>query len=333
MSKSLVSSIEAHDCVRTTYYKIKLSDECLADLQEYSAKVLLSPSVYEDYTHRLAGHIKGGKQLQIPLETKETKDLLKVLSSAAVQYYNNYISRVITNYSKIPSERNPYALKGVEVQDLWLNSYLAGDYNPIHKHGTYSPVGLSCFIFVSIPDSIKAKNNQARIASRSGGITGNDHYDGHTLLKWGYNFASDNVYIQVGVNLKVAHIADTHIRNYNYHKEYREIFDQIYDRLRKEKVDYIVHCGDLAHTKTQLSPEYFDLATSFLKNLADIAPTYIILGNHDGNLKNEHRQDAITPIVNALRHPDLNLLKNSGEIHGWAVLPLMFSRYLTKRTG
>ena len=115
--------------------------------------------------------------------------------------------------------------------------------------------------------------------------------------------------------MKVAHIADTHIRNYNYHKEYRTIFDQIYDRLRKEKVDYIVHCGDLAHTKTQLSPEYFDLATSFLKNLADIAPTYVILGNHDGNLKNDNRQDAITPIVNALRHPNLELLKKSGEMH------------------
>ena len=113
--------------------------------------------------------------------------------------------------------------------------------------------------------------------------------------------------------MKIAHIADTHIRNYKYHREYRAIFDQIYDRLKKEKVDYIVHCGDLAHTKTQLSPEYFDLATSFLKNLADIAPTYIILGNHDGNLKNEHRQDAITPIANALRHPNLNLLKNAGE--------------------
>jgi DNA repair exonuclease SbcCD nuclease subunit len=115
--------------------------------------------------------------------------------------------------------------------------------------------------------------------------------------------------------LKIAHIADTHIRNYKYHREYRAVFDQIYDRLKKEEVDYIVHCGDLAHTKTQLSPEYFDLATSFLKNLADIAPTYIILGNHDGNLKNEHRQDAITPIVNALRHPNLNLLKNAGEVH------------------
>ena len=113
--------------------------------------------------------------------------------------------------------------------------------------------------------------------------------------------------------MKIAHIADTHIRNYKYHREYRAIFDQIYDRLKEEQVDYIVHCGDLAHTKTQLSPEYFDLATSFLKNLADIAPTYIILGNHDGNLKNEHRQDAITPIANALRHPNLNLLKDAGE--------------------
>jgi DNA repair exonuclease SbcCD ATPase subunit/DNA repair exonuclease SbcCD nuclease subunit len=113
--------------------------------------------------------------------------------------------------------------------------------------------------------------------------------------------------------LKIAHIADTHIRNYKYHREYRAVFEQIYDKLKEEKVDYIVHCGDLAHTKTQLSPEYFDLATSFLKNLADIAPVYLILGNHDGNLKNEHRQDAITPIANALNHPQLHLLKNAGE--------------------
>jgi DNA repair exonuclease SbcCD nuclease subunit len=117
-----------------------------------------------------------------------------------------------------------------------------------------------------------------------------------------------------GFFLRIAHIADTHIRNYKYHREYRAVFDQIYERLRKEKPDCIVHCGDLAHTKTQLSPEYFDLATSFLKNLADIAPVYIILGNHDGNLKNTSRQDAITPIATALNHPDLHLIKNAGEV-------------------
>ena len=88
----------------------------------------------------------------------------------------------------------------------------------------------------------------------------------------------------------------------------------MYEELRKENVDCIVHCGDLAHTKTQLSPEYFEMATNFLRSLADIAPTYIIPGNHDGNLKNSNRQDAITPIIDALEHPNLHLLKDSGEV-------------------
>jgi DNA repair exonuclease SbcCD ATPase subunit/predicted phosphodiesterase len=112
---------------------------------------------------------------------------------------------------------------------------------------------------------------------------------------------------------KIAHIADTHIRNLKYHDEYKVVFKKMYEKLRQQGVDAIVHCGDLAHTKTQLSPEYFALATEFLYNLSEIAPTYIILGNHDGNLKNSTREDAVTPIVTALNHPNLHLLKDSGE--------------------
>ena len=112
---------------------------------------------------------------------------------------------------------------------------------------------------------------------------------------------------------RIAHISDTHIRNLKYHEEYRHVFKQIYDSLKQESPDYIVHTGDLAHTKTQLSPEYFELASNFLKSLADIAPTIMILGNHDGNLKNGDRQDAVTPIIEALQHPNFTLLKNAGE--------------------
>ena len=114
--------------------------------------------------------------------------------------------------------------------------------------------------------------------------------------------------------VRLAHFGDTHIKNLKYHYEYRKVFEQAYEMLREQKVDYIIHCGDLAHTKTQLSPEYFELATEFLKSLADIAPTHIILGNHDGNLRNSTRQDAITPIVDALEHPNLHLHKFSGEV-------------------
>jgi len=112
---------------------------------------------------------------------------------------------------------------------------------------------------------------------------------------------------------RFAHISDTHIRNVKYQEEYKIVFKQLYESLEREQPDYIIHTGDIAHTKTQLSPEYFELCSDFLKNLADIAPTYIILGNHDGNLKNDNRQDAITPIIEALGHPNLHLLKNAGE--------------------
>jgi len=112
---------------------------------------------------------------------------------------------------------------------------------------------------------------------------------------------------------RIAHISDTHIRNLKYHEEYKIVFKQIYDSLKQDQPDYIVHTGDLAHTKTQLSPEYFEMASDFLKSLADIAPTIMILGNHDGNLKNGDRQDAVTPIAEALQHPNFKLLKRSQE--------------------
>ncbi len=113
--------------------------------------------------------------------------------------------------------------------------------------------------------------------------------------------------------IKIAHIADTHIKNLKYHEDYRACFEQMYEILREQEVDYIVHCGDIAHTKTQISPEFVEMASDFFTNLSKIATTFIILGNHDGNLKNSSRQDAITPIVQALDSAHIRLLKNSGE--------------------
>jgi len=116
------------------------------------------------------------------------------------------------------------------------------------------------------------------------------------------------------MSYKIAHIADTHIKNLKYHTEYREVFSKLFEHLREEKVDYIIHCGDIAHSKTNISPEFVKMCSEFLNGLSGVAPTYIILGNHDGNLKNSSREDAITPIVEALDLPNLFLLKNSGEV-------------------
>ena len=114
--------------------------------------------------------------------------------------------------------------------------------------------------------------------------------------------------------MRIAHTADIHIRNLKYHYEYNEVFNQFYESLKEQDVDCIVLCGDIAHTKTQISPEFVKMATDLFRNLADIAPTYIILGNHDGNLRNMARQDAVTPVVEALEHPDLHLIRDSREV-------------------
>jgi len=113
--------------------------------------------------------------------------------------------------------------------------------------------------------------------------------------------------------MRIAHISDTHIRNYERQDQYRAVFQNLYQTLREEKPDYIVHCGDIAHKKTVISPEFVELCSDFFRNLEAIAPTYIILGNHDGNLRNAERQDALTPIVDALGLKSLYLMKKSGE--------------------
>ena len=112
--------------------------------------------------------------------------------------------------------------------------------------------------------------------------------------------------------MKIAHISDVHIRNHKYHEEQKVVFENLYKMLREIKPDMIVNTGDTAHTKLQLSPAYFSMAANLFENLADIAPYHMILGNHDLNLKNPDKIDAITPIVEALKHPNIHFHKDAG---------------------
>ena len=114
--------------------------------------------------------------------------------------------------------------------------------------------------------------------------------------------------------MKIAHISDIHIRNYRYHYEYEQVFEQLYAKLEELKPDLIVNTGDTAHTKLNLSPSYFDMAVRMFERLADIAPYHIILGNHDLNLRNLSKIDAISPLVTALDHPNIHFHKYSEEV-------------------
>lgn len=112
---------------------------------------------------------------------------------------------------------------------------------------------------------------------------------------------------------RIAHIADIHVRGLARHAEYREVFARCFKQMQELSPDLIYVGGDIVHSKTQgISPELIDFLTWWFRSLANIAPTHVILGNHDGILMNPDRQDAVSPILSALKDPRITLYKKSG---------------------
>jgi DNA repair exonuclease SbcCD ATPase subunit/DNA repair exonuclease SbcCD nuclease subunit len=117
---------------------------------------------------------------------------------------------------------------------------------------------------------------------------------------------------------KILHIADVHVRNFKRHEEYRGVFERLYEYCRekvKENRNTIIYlAGDIVHAKTDMSPELIDIVTEFLDTLSKIAPTILIAGNHDCNLNNTNRMDALSPIVSFIDGDFNNLfyLKETG---------------------
>jgi len=123
------------------------------------------------------------------------------------------------------------------------------------------------------------------------------------------------------------HLSDIHFRGLSRHDEYREAFEDFFLKAKDLKPDVIMVGGDVVHSKTQgISPELVDILVWWFSKLSEIAPTHIILGNHDGLITNKDRQDAISPLINALNNPRLTLYKKSGVYptgvpgYNWCVL-------------
>ncbi|AKI80286.1 putative DNA repair protein [Acanthamoeba polyphaga mimivirus] len=114
----------------------------------------------------------------------------------------------------------------------------------------------------------------------------------------------------------IYHMSDIHIRKLQRHDEYKEVFDRTYKILKSEITSndsVIVLTGDIMHMKTEMSPEIIDITSNFFKTLNEIAPVILIPGNHDCNLSNKNRLDALSPIIeNTYKFPDLFYLKKSG---------------------
>ena len=75
------------------------------------------------------------------------------------------------------------------METMWSVHSYEGDYNPIHDHGTRTPMGLSCILYLKVPPQIEKLGNPSEefdgLNNSSGAV------DGFTYLSWGVNGMRD----------------------------------------------------------------------------------------------------------------------------------------------
>jgi DNA repair exonuclease SbcCD ATPase subunit/DNA repair exonuclease SbcCD nuclease subunit len=111
---------------------------------------------------------------------------------------------------------------------------------------------------------------------------------------------------------KIYHVSDVHIRTLKRHREYREVFRNLFDHIAQHATDnsIAVVTGDIVHSKLDMSPELIEILVEFFEGF--MIPTIVILGNHDMNLNNMHRTDAVSPILNVIKNPNIIFVRENG---------------------
>ncbi len=118
----------------------------------------------------------------------------------------------------------------------------------------------------------------------------------------------------------ILHLSDVHIRagdaERSREEEYRAVFERLFALLRRFPAvaageAIIVVTGDLFHNKHKLDPHGVRLGVQLLRGLAEIAPTFVIRGNHDYRQDQPDELDLISAIT-SYEIPNLTYLDETG---------------------
>jgi DNA repair exonuclease SbcCD nuclease subunit len=98
--------------------------------------------------------------------------------------------------------------------------------------------------------------------------------------------------------MKFAHLADTHLGYRQFglierERDFYEVFGKVIDKIIEEKVDFVIHSGDLFETAKPSPMALLEFQKGLLKLKGAGIPMYAIAGNHDSVM----RKGAIPPQV------------------------------------
>jgi len=118
----------------------------------------------------------------------------------------------------------------------------------------------------------------------------------------------------------IIHLSDVHIRagdsDRARYTEYLTVFNRTFASVAQQPsvIDQkalIVITGDLFHHKNKLEPYGLELAIHFLTGLTELAPVYMIRGNHDYRQDIPKERDMISALM-SYKIPRLHYLDASG---------------------
>ena len=134
---------------------------------------------------------------------------------------------------------------------------------------------------------------------------------------------------------KIVLIADIHIRTLKRHLEYRAVSEAFFAHMVIAKPDRIVIAGDIVHSRNQMTPELIDEVSWFLKECSRVAGRVVIIpGNHDVVEENMDRMNAIHPILEAIKCPNIDFYVTSDlypdENVVWSVYSIYSNQMMPK---
>ena len=147
--------IEIVDVSRTYFFKANISEVLTKKLIAQTDKILEDANSI-DYSPNLAGEIYDGKQILIDssyYKEESIAELLSNLESASGAYISRFLKKA--NTTSVDTSKLKFKC---QMNDMWIVSQEAHDYNPPHRHSTASPVGLSGVLYLKVPPQISEEN-------------------------------------------------------------------------------------------------------------------------------------------------------------------------------
>ena len=130
-----------------------------------------------DWSHKLVGKVS--KEIQIPIDDADDRDLLfTTMRQSCVDYLNYIISKNRAyGWYKIAGRESKPTLDNIHLTHSWIVSQYAGEYNPYHHHtGDFSAV-----VYLKIPPNMQKELDKEFT----------DHYPTNGLIEFMYGENSD----------------------------------------------------------------------------------------------------------------------------------------------